>query len=336
MAGKNSDATTDGLPSSESPLEIPAASVAVLATLVYYHLFRFPLTLDEVHRLSGQSGGPEVTQAALDWLEAHGVAGHENGHVFLGDASQVEERKVASSRAEAAESRIASRARLIGRFPFVRGVGLSGSASKGVMRPGDDLDFFVVTAPGRLWVCRTLLMMFKKIFLLNSHRFFCVNYLVSEDGMELPDRNVFTAMEIAWLRPLWGSGWYERFLRANDWTGQFLPNWTPVAAPGTTPAMGWIKRGLERLGSGALGDRADEWLRLRILERNRRRYEKRFAPGEFDIAFRSERHASKHHPGHHQGRVSKRYEAALETWRAKLPPSRVATGEPTAAGAARS
>lgn len=324
--------TTESRPS-ESPSTGPAATGAVLATLVYYHLFRFPLTFDEAHRLSGGAGGPEVTRAAIDWLARHGVATCEDGHVFLGDASQVEQRQLGSSRARAAESRIRSRARLIGRFPFVRGVGLSGSASKGVMKAGDDLDFFVVTTPGRLWLCRTLLMLFKKVFLLNSHRFFCVNYFVSEDGMTLPDRNVFTAMEIAWLRPLWGSGWYEALLRANDWTDEFLPNWTPLAPPDPTSAGGWTKRGLEWLVSGPFGDRADEWLRLRILERNRRKYESRFAPGEFDIAFRSEKHASKHHPGHHQGRVSERYRTELETWRAKLP-SGVTTAGPSTTGAA--
>lgn len=310
-----------------SPDEDAGASWPVLATLVYYHLFRFPLTFEETHRLSRRRGDPGLTNSTIDHLRQLGVAGVQDGYVFLGDSAQVSDREAGTRRAVEAEGRIRARARLIGGFPFVRGVALSGSASKDVLKPGDDIDFFVITAPERLWLCRTLLMLFKKVFLLNSHRFFCVNYLVSEDRMELPDQNVFTAMEIAWMRPLWGARWYEPFLAANRWTDEYLPNWRAFVSPTEDPLRGWVKGAFEWAAAGSLGDWADEWLRVRILERNRRRYERRFGPGEFDIAFRSERHTSKHHPGNHQGRVGERYRLELEKWRARLTASVLAGGE---------
>lgn len=295
----------------------PPAHEAVLATLAYYHLFKFPLTLEETHRLSGHEGSIPSTEAAVDWLTRHGLAGMEDGHIFLGEPTQVAERRIAEGRAAEAAARIRARARMIGRFPFVRGVGLSGSASKGILKPGDDVDFFLITAPGRLWVCRALLMLFKKTFLLNSHRMFCVNYLVSEDRLTLPDRNVFTAMEIAWLRPVWGSGWYESFLAANDWVGEFLPNWRAFQDPVPSHPPGAIKRSLEFVLSGPFGARVDAWARARITQRNRKKYQ-HLSPQEFAIAFRSEPHASKHHPGHHQGRVTDRYQDELQKWRARI------------------
>src|SRR4029453_17664939 len=83
------------------------------------------------------------------------------------------------------EERAASRmnkarrmSRFIGSFPFVRGVMLSGSIDKGVLDEDGDIDYFIITSPGRLWVARTLLILYKKIFLLNSRRDFCVNYFV--------------------------------------------------------------------------------------------------------------------------------------------------------------
>ena len=297
--------------------DIPAAHEAVLATLVYYRLFNFPLTLQETHRLSGHRGPQGVTEAALDWLVERGVAGRQDDLVFLGDASQVSERRADEGRAVEAAARIRRRARMIGRFPFVRGVGLSGSASKGIMKPGDDVDFFVITAPGRLWACRALLMLFKKVFLLNSHRLFCVNYLVAEDRLTLPDHNVYTAMEIAWLRPMWGAGWYEAFLAANQWLVEFLPNWRPFEDPVPAHASGWAKRILERSLSGPAGDRFDDWLRAKIAERNRRRY-RHLPPEEFESAFRSESGVSKHHPAHYQRRVTDQYRAAIQEWRSHL------------------
>lgn len=306
-------------PSAEAPpvRSVSAPHEAIFAALLYYHLFDFPLTADEAHLLSGDRGSLESSKTAIDWLVDQGLVGRERGYLFLGDAAQVLAREQGAVRAAAANDRILARARLIGRFPFVRGVGLSGSVSKGVIKPGDDIDFFVVASSGRLWICRTLLMLFKKIFLLNSHQMFCVNYLVAEDAMGLPDRNVFTAMEIAWLRPVWGNRWYADFLSSNDWLSAYLPNWQALREPAPCGPAGLFKNGIERSLEGERGDRLDEWLRARIARRNRRRY-RHLSDEEFAIAFRSEPHSSKHHPGHHQGRVTSRYQTELEKWRPLL------------------
>ena len=76
-------------------------------------------------------------------------------------------------------------ARLIGSFPFIRGVFVSGSLSKHSMKADSDIDFFLITEPGRLWLARTLLVVFKKIFLFNSHKYFCVNYFVDTKHLEV-------------------------------------------------------------------------------------------------------------------------------------------------------
>src|SRR5690606_20772121 len=73
----------------------------------------------------------------------------------------------------------------IGSFPFVRGVFISGSLSKNFMTADSDVDYFIITKPGRLWLARTLLVVFKKIFLLNSRKFFCVNYFIDENHLEI-------------------------------------------------------------------------------------------------------------------------------------------------------
>ena len=290
---------------------------AVLSTLVYYSLFRFPLTTTEIHRLTGQPTSLAVVETTIDELAARGLLGRQGEYAFLGQASDIVEREEAQGRARAFDPRILRRARLIGGFPFVRGVGLSGTVSKGILKPGDDVDFFVVTSPGRLWLCRTILMVFKRVALLNSHRLFCVNYLVSEERMTLPDRNVFTAMEVAWLRPVWGAGWYEEFLSANRWIGEFLPSWRPFEGRPGSERPGRVRLKLERALSGAWGDRAEARVRSMIEQRNRRKY-RHLSPEDFAVAFRSEAHSSKHHPGNNQGRVMARYESALAGWLARL------------------
>src|SRR4029453_8923510 len=91
---------------------------------------------------------------------------------------------------------------LIASFPYVRCVCISGSLSKKYFDDTTDIDFFVITKPGRLWVCRTFLILFKKLFLLNSKKYFCINYFIDSDNLEIPDQNIFTATELTTLIPM--------------------------------------------------------------------------------------------------------------------------------------
>ncbi len=292
------------------------ADAAVLRTLLYYRIFRFPLRAEEVERLSGVPfSGPGEVRAVLAGLAARGLAGERDGLHFVGDPAQAGERREAERRAAAALPTALRRARLIARFPFVRGVALTGTISKGVFHEGDDVDFFVVTAKDRVWVCRTLLMLFKKVVLLDSHRFFCVNYLVAEDALAVPDRNLFTATEVAWLKPLSGGAVFDAFFRANPWVSSFLPAWRPPeCAPGEAP-RGALKRLVERLLSGRAGDRIDDRLREAISRRNRRRYA-HLRGREFDVALRAEKGSSKHHPNHFQQRVLARFSEEVRAFEA--------------------
>lgn len=293
------------------------ASAAILRTLLYYRIFRFPLREDELERFcSRRLPGPEELREVLSRLVARGDAGERDGFYFVGDEAQAVERRVAERLAAEALPRALRRSRLIARFPFVRGVALTGTISKGVFREGDDVDFFVVTAKDRVWVCRTLLMLFKKLVLLDSHRYFCVNYLVAEDALAVPDRNAFTATEVAWLRPVAGGERFEAFFRENRWVTSFLPGWRPEGELPPPAPRGPLKRLVERLLAGAAGDRLDDRLREAISRRNRRRYT-HLASGDFDVALRAEKSSSKHHPNHFQERILARHAEEIRAFEAE-------------------
>lgn len=275
----------------------------MVRTLLYYHIFDFPLTLDEIWRLTGHrwAGPAEVAHEVAD-LVGRGLVGVDGGHHFVGPRSYAAERLADEDRARGALPRAARWSHFIGRFPYVRGVAVSGTLSKGIMKQGDDLDYMVFTAPGRVWLCRMVLMSFKKIFLLNSHHHFCVNYLLAADRLELPDRDLFTATEIAWLLPMVNPELYRRFVAANRWVARHLPNWRPRGVDGVREAAPgrWrraVEGGVDRLGGGAL----DDWSRRLISRRNRRRY--RHLDIRHEVALRSAKHASKHHPRAFRDRV---------------------------------
>ena len=51
-----------------------------------------------------------------------------------------------------------------------------------------------------------------------------MNYYVDEAMLEIKEKNIYTATEVITLFPLEGSEVFKRFLVANNWTTQFLPN----------------------------------------------------------------------------------------------------------------
>ena len=284
---------------------------SVLRTLLYYHIFDFPLTTDELHRLSDRRWrNRDEFDSAVAELVGRGVLRRVGPYCVVGDLAAVERRRRAEVLARTVLPAARRRARLIARFPWVLSVSISGTLSKAVHEADDDVDFFVITQPGRLWLCRASLMAFKKTVLLNSRKLFCVNYLLTSDRLEVPDRNLFTATELAWLHPVVDDGLYRALLEANGWLHDLLPNWSARdEAPEPRPPR-TVGPLVERWLGGPLGDRLDEGSRRLISWRNRRRY-RALDPERYDQAMRATPEVSKHHPRDFQGAILTRYAALL-------------------------
>lgn len=278
---------------------------AVLLTIVYFDTFRFPLTKEEIWRCCAvpAASKEEITKVVHELLEAE-VLFQFGNYFSMSDKPQwVAEREMNENRAQKWLAWGRKIGRFIGYFPFVRAVFISGSLSKGVMPPGGDIDFFILTKPGRLWVARTLLVLFRKAVLLNSHTFFCVNYFIDEDNLEIEEKNLFTATELATLLPVYGSDYYEPLMRQNAWYRAFYPN-TPLRDCERVKKFRFALSQIisEFLLEGRLG----EWLDtvfMRATLKHRQRKFKTYSPQDFDTALKARKYVSKHHPSHFQRKV---------------------------------
>jgi hypothetical protein len=193
---------------------------------------------------------------------------------------------------------------LIGKFPFVRAVMASGSLSKGYMDADSDLDFFIVTEPGRLWIARMFLVLYKKIFLKNSHKHFCINYFVSSDRLEIEEKNIFTATELATVLPLFNQSIYGDLLKHNDWITRFFPNFIPRPYSRKKERHSSRKKLLERMINAAGGNLLDKFCMWLTYNRWVRKYRAQYADHDFKIAFKTKRHVSKNHPKHYQKQIT--------------------------------
>src|SRR5687767_3468798 len=194
----------------------------ILRTLLYFDIFNYPLKSEEVFNFLGIPAlDKSIVASRLRSLTDQKVI-FQFGELFSlkNDKALIERRLKGNKEADKYLILAKKKANFIAKFPFVRAVLASGSLSKGYMDEGSDLDFFIITAPGRLWIARTLLVLYKRVFLANSHKHFCVNYFIDEKHLEIEEKNLFTATELATVIPLYGSQQYENLQGINSWLAE--------------------------------------------------------------------------------------------------------------------
>lgn len=221
--------------------------LAILKVLSYFHFFRYPLREDEIkYYLPNCCTYNELTAALEDLLQA-GVIFSIDNFYSLSDDHKLVAYRLSGNKHGAIQLKKAYRvAKFLGRFPFVDSVYISGSLSKDFSLPDGDLDYFIITAPGRLWIARFLMHLFKKFtFLVGKQHSFCMNYYLGAEKLELDVQNYYTAIELVTLKPAYSvSGSYNLYNSNKEWVDKLLPNnsWeeyqTPVLSKkGTATAL---------------------------------------------------------------------------------------------------
>ena len=207
---------------------------AILSTLVYYDIWEHPLSQAELYAFlpSNSLSFGEFGRKLRD----HGPGmeiGEHSGYYFLQNrgASVVNRRREKEQHAGRLWKMAHLATHIIKRFPYVRAVFVSGDLSKNVTGPGSDIDFFIITAPGKLWITRSMLVLFKKVFLLNSKKYFCLNSFATEDHLMLDEQNIFLATEVGHLKVLYNSEMFRKYLEQNLWIRTYFPNFDASCIP---------------------------------------------------------------------------------------------------------
>lgn len=292
----------------------------VLVTLLYFEIFSFPLTADEIWSYCPKKQSKATIQKTLVQLVKRGILFENQGYYSTQNRPDwIEQRRENMTRAVRYRRRAQWAVAVMRQFPFVRGILISGSLSKGVITDDGDVDYFIVTEPNRLWLCRTLLVVFKKVFLLNSHRYFCVNYFVDTEHLLVEEQNRFTATEIATILPVYNQKLYAAFQRANQWRMNYYPQFPAREDATIRPFQpSWLQRTLEWLLPHSIADRLDKWCMNRTIQLWQRRF-KHLASENFAVALKSSQHVSKHHPQDFQNKVKKAYADQLAAFEARTP-----------------
>lgn len=282
----------------------------ILKYVCYFDIFNHPLRQDELKKLSGIKGD-DFKESLIALLDEKKCFEYKRYYALKENVQElVEIRNEKEKEAQYYFKKLPFYAKLIRSFPFVSGIGISGSLSKNVMHEDGDIDYFIITKPNRLWICRTFLVAFKKVFLFNSKKYFCVNYFVDENNLMIPDKNIFTAIETTHLIPVYNYKLIAKFKTANNWTDDYLTGFEHPIKLKEVTGKSWLGKFIEFIFKGKLGDRLDFYL-MRFTYRKWEKKFKHFDTSKFDLTMRTNRGVSKHHPRDFQNKVLGEYEARL-------------------------
>ena len=231
---------------------------SVLLTVIYADLFDYALTEPELQRrLILRDADRRALRRCVQSLANRYLTISGSYITWMGREQLVDlrSRRAAESRNIWPSAR--RYASWLSRIPFIRMVAVSGSLAVDNADAHSDVDIFCITEEKRLWLVRIFIVALSKTTRLLPSifpRYLCPNYILARDALELSDRNLFTAYEVALALPLYGKVSHAEFLRANRWTDTFLPH---KPAPAVHEADREPGSSLEFLFAGRLGDRID-------------------------------------------------------------------------------
>jgi len=208
---------------------------AVFNTLVYSDIFDYPLTPEGtfLYLIGDKPYGRQEINDALEGLKQLGIIWEKGGLFFLRDREYICDFRVKRQKwSEEKSIKVKKLVWLFRLIPWVQMVAVTGAVAAGNAEEISDIDLMIIADSRRVWLARFLILGFlktlglrvdlqKKIF---KDRF-CVNLFIAGDKLEYPQKNLYTANEIARIRPIFERGeFYQKFLMANQWILRFLPN----------------------------------------------------------------------------------------------------------------
>jgi predicted nucleotidyltransferase len=286
----------------------------ILATLSYFDIFDYPLTQTEIFQFLGHVHSQKDFAAGMQELCIESwVYKLDDFYSLQDNYSLVIRRKEGNARARTMLKTAEKIAGFLSRFPFVKGVAVSGSLSKNFADKDSDIDFFIITSKNKLWLARTFMHCFKKLtFLVKKQEWFCMNYYIDEEMLQIKEKNLFTATEVATLLPLRGINSFREFYVSNKWSRNYLPNHILRVCHIDELKNSFLKKTIEVIFSNPLGNLLDFLLMKYTAYRWSRKTKnlklnKRGIVMSMDIS----RHYAKPHPDNFQKNLMQAYEKKI-------------------------
>ncbi len=297
-------------------VEIDELSSSILKVLLYFNIFSHPLTASEIQEFSKVNANEtnKINEILNQLVTQKLIYQFDSFYSISNNKILIEKRIQGNKLAQVYLNRAMWVSRYISWFPFVKSIMISGSLSKGYMDKGSDIDYFIITQNGRLWICRSILALQRKLMIKPLKKYFCINYFVSTSSLAIPDHNLFTATEIACVYPTYGQSYYTQLQNENTWIKEFLPNKKMYTEKVNSRTYRFsLKTIIENVFNGDWGEKLDSILFKFMLKRWKKRYAD-FDETQFDLNIRTKKNVSKQHEKGHQFVILEKYTQQINNY----------------------
>ncbi len=208
--------------------------ISIVKTLAYSDVFDYPLTFEELYKfLIGEKIGRDSFKKVLG--SASSLISVQNNLYTFKQREKIVQLRIQREKDSKNKLILAKEiALLLSNIPTVRFLGISGALAMENADKDDDIDFFIITQKGTLWLTRLLCLVLLEIKGVRRKRGVekasnkvCLNMFMDEDNLSLSydKRNLYTAHEVVQVKPLLNkNNTYQKFLFGNIWVTKFLPN----------------------------------------------------------------------------------------------------------------
>jgi len=206
---------------------------AIIKTLIYSDIFDFPLTKQEIWKYL--ISNKKISQKDFLKLLKNKKTLSKNNFYFLKGREEIirkrkDRKKIGVNKIEKAKKII----NLISIIPSIYLVGITGSLALLNSEKKEDIDIFLISSKGTVWITRFLAVIILKLSgnyrsrtERNVEDKICLNMIIGEDCLNINNKrqDLYTAHEIIQLLPIFErNNTYKQFLNNNLWIKRFMPN----------------------------------------------------------------------------------------------------------------
>ncbi len=247
---------------------------AVLATLAYFDQFEYPLTLEQTKRFLFQLE-PDEHHIEITLNESQLIRRRGSYYQLRGDCDHVTERHFKGLIAKRLWRRVNRFRPIFGLIPYIKFIAICNNLAYNNTKKGSDIDLFIVTKPGRLFISRLLITAWLHIFGVRRHGTkvegrFCLSFFATEENLDFTHikkdpLDIYLAYWFQTLQPIQGERKiYEKLINKNsDWLQKIFAQPMKPNMHRFREAPLWAKA-IKTLQETILNTRLGDWLEQKL------------------------------------------------------------------------
>lgn len=229
------------------------AQKAILKTLAYADIFDYPLNKTQIKTwlIWQPKSSPPSLNPALKLIP------QTQSYYHLPNRQRLVKLRRQKTRFSQSKWQLAQKAtRWLKFIPFINLIAVTGALTMNNSAKNDDIDLMIITQTNRLWLTRLFSTLILELLCLRRRPHgqitnkICLNLFLDQSAIKLPvsQRNLYTAHEIAQIKPLFDRGGiYQKFLLANSWIKNHLPHAVNISTLKSSPSQSSPPPFFERL-----------------------------------------------------------------------------------------